>query len=186
MNKKHTHHAGFTLVELQVAFALFTIVALVVLTVILGMMNATRKIHAIKSTMDSVSAAMESMTRSIRVGTSYDCSGSPAEGDTNDCPNGENTFGYVSSSGGFIIYRLNAGRIERCGTGVADCAGTYVAITPPDVTISNLDFYVQGSALGDNEQPHATIVIEGRAGITPKYTSTFVIQTTVTQRYLDI
>jgi type II secretory pathway pseudopilin PulG len=91
-----------------------------------------------------------------------------------------------SCAGRRIGYRLGThdnenGRVEQniCNTG-------WVPVTPSEVNIHRLDFFVANAESIDNESPIVTIVIEGEAGEYPELDSSFAIQTTVTQRALDL
>lgn len=179
---------GFTLVEVLVAFALFTIVMTIVAASITAMATGNRKERALREAMDGINAAMESMSRNIGVGVSYDCELIPSSGATSDCANGGSRMGFISSSGQFTVYQLANGEIERCISTAPSgpCAGSYVAMTPPEVTVNSLKFYVQGSSRGDDEQPHVTITISGKTSTSTQYVTPFFLETTVTERLPDI
>ena len=87
-NKKN----GFSLVELMVSMSIFMMVVLMALGALLTVSNTAKKSQALHQAMDNVNFAVESITRSLRTGTSYYCISSgtinlPATV-TSDCVNG--------------------------------------------------------------------------------------------------
>ena len=173
---------GFTLIELIVSLGLFAFVAVVSTSVMIAVIDGNKKTRSRVEAMDNLSFALDSITREIRVGSSYDCVAPIALIDTGDCAGGDVHIGFLSSELQFIEYRFDTGRMQR----QVDSAG-WIDMTGGGVNILDAQFYVQGSdpAPGDTEQPHITIVIEGISGGDPDTNSTFIIQTTVTQRFPD-
>ena len=66
-NRKTT--TGFTLIELMVSVALFAIVVMISMTAILSVVDSTKKAQSMKSVMNNLNFALETMTRSIKTGT---------------------------------------------------------------------------------------------------------------------
>ncbi|MBX9765609.1 hypothetical protein K2X83_03135, partial [Patescibacteria group bacterium] len=144
-------------------------------------------------------AAVESMSRSMRVGTNYHCrtSSVPPSPSTLtaplDCPSGSSNVllafepadGNASEVNDQIVYRLNGTQIERSLFSGAN--NTWVALTAPEVTIEDLDFFVIGAARGDGIQPRILMRIKGSA-VVPGGTGVteFIIQSSVVQRLLDL
>jgi prepilin-type N-terminal cleavage/methylation domain-containing protein len=65
---------GFTLVEMIVSLAIFSVVAVVALTALMSIMSANRKAQTLQSAITNLSYAMESLSREMRVGINYYCS----------------------------------------------------------------------------------------------------------------
>lgn len=188
---------GFTLIEMMVAVSIFSIVMLVAVGALLTIVDANRKAQAIKSVTNNLNFALESMSRTIRTGTSYYCGDSsdlpPISGISN-CPSGgeliafEKSGGIKSDPNDQVVYRLNAvdfngtphGQIERS----TDAGFNFVPITDSQVDITKLEFHVVGSSSSDEFQPRVFIVIKGVTGLARSRTE-FNLQTTVTQRLLD-
>ncbi len=191
MIRKHSRMAGFTLVEMIVATALFSVVMLVSVSALLSLVNANRKAQALQSVMNNLNIALDSMVRSARMGSDYDGSegcGSADSLNPNDCLVGTATLSFkpFGSTAAAWIYRLNLSthRIEKSVTG--DLFDAF-PITAPDVTIDDLKFYVVGTTRGDVTQPKIVIVVKGSAGAPgSKARTTFHIQSTAVQRILDI
>lgn len=178
MKKRAELQRGFTLVEIIVAVGLFSVVMLIAVGTLLSLVDANKKAQALKSVMNNLNFALESMSREIRTGTGYDCGTS---GGLVDCVNGDTQFAFTSSDGEAVIYRLSGSRIEKSIDG-----GSFLAITSPEVQIDALKFYVTGASTADTLQPQVTMTISGVAGATEKVQTEFDLQATVAQRLLDI
>ncbi|MES3030885.1 MAG: type II secretion system protein [Patescibacteria group bacterium] len=64
---------GFTLVEMIVSLAIFTIVALVAVGALLKITDANKKSQTLKTAINNLNFALESMSREMRVGEDYNC-----------------------------------------------------------------------------------------------------------------
>ena len=65
--------AGFTLVEMIVSLALFSVVAVIAIGALLKVIDANDKAQSIQSAVTNLNFALESMSRDLRTGTDYDC-----------------------------------------------------------------------------------------------------------------
>lgn len=183
---------GFSLIELIVAVALFSIVMLVSVAALLALVDANRKAQALQSVMNNLNVALDGMVRSIRMGTDYHCGG-PPYGGASPCAGGT-TFAFESFDGdpatdsdqwvySFEQDENGVGRIYKSESG-----GTgWLPITAPEVSIDEMKFYVVGTDPADNVQPKVVISITGTAGADKvKTRSSFSIQATSVQRILDL
>lgn len=180
---------GFTLIELLVSVAIFSVVMLVAVGSLLTMVEASRKAQAMKSVMNNLNFAMESMSRTVRVGSYYHCGVAGSIGSPQDCPQGSSYFAFEKSGGDpytltdQVIYRLLNSRIERS----TDGGSAFIPITSPEVIIENLQFFVVGSEpLPDTIQPKVVMIVRGYAEITERSRTEFDLQTTIAQRLPDI
>ncbi len=64
---------GFTLVEMIVSLAIFSVVATVALGALIKIVDANRKAQTLQSAITNLNFALESMSREMRVGTKYYC-----------------------------------------------------------------------------------------------------------------
>jgi prepilin-type N-terminal cleavage/methylation domain-containing protein len=190
---------GFTLVELMVAVSIFAIVMMIGVGALLTMVEVNKRAQGINSVINNLNAAVEQMSRSIRVGSNYHCEESsnppPASvlATTEDCPtNGGELLAFEATGGDDevnedqVVYRLNGTQLER--SLAAGANGTWVSITAPEVVITNFKFYVTGSTPtsgNDLVQPRVLMHIEGTATVQGGPTE-FTIQSSVTQRLIDI
>jgi type II secretory pathway component PulJ len=181
----------------MVSVSIFAIVMMIGVGALLSLVETNRRAQAINSVMNNLNAAVESMSRSMRVGTNYHCrtSSIPPSASTLtsplDCPSGTtNVFlafepadGSASEINDQTVYRLNGTQLERSLFSGAN--NTWVALTAPEVTIEDFDFFVIGSARGDGLQPRILMRIKGSAAV-PGGTTQFTIQSSVAQRLLDL
>ncbi|MBP9856296.1 MAG: type II secretion system protein [Candidatus Pacebacteria bacterium] len=162
--------AGFTLVEMLVAVAIFVIVAMVVTSVFITLANANRKAQSIRLVMDNLNFAIDSVALKMREGSSYKCN---TEGNDNeDC----NQVNFYTVSNEQITYYLDGGRIYSCYGGFG-CTGT--PITAPEVTINEFIVFIHRPEGGGRAR--AALLIKGVAS-KGKTETTFNIQTTVSER----
>ncbi len=64
---------GFTLIEIIVSLAIFTVVAVVAVGAFLKIIDANKKAQTLQTAMNNINFALESMVREIRVGSNYYC-----------------------------------------------------------------------------------------------------------------
>lgn len=171
---------GFTLIELVVSVGIFAIVMVMSVSVLLTIVDLDRKAQSMKSIMNNLGFALESMSRDIKVGFNY-CRANPCTDDT---------FSFESFSGKKVTYTLSGTQLWRTvGTNAP------VPLTAPEIIIeNNADpnpfnhipvFRVTGESTADNQQPFVVMRIKGRAG-NAKTQTLFNIQTTVSQRLFDV
>ncbi len=184
---------GFSLVELLVAIAIFVVILTFSMGSLLSVLDAGRKARSLKSVMTNLNFTLEIMSREIKFGKNYRCgvatSFPPAPLNCTGQSSPGTAISFVSSEGQNIIYKINS-----AGNGIEKSinGGTsYLAVTAPEVTIQDLRFYVfnsypQSGSSPDDAQPRVVILIRGYAGEKPSLQSNFTLQTTVSQRSLDI
>lgn len=191
MNKKYKqNNKGFTLIELMVAIFVFTSIMVVAMGSMLTALSTVKEARALRFAMDNVGFATESMTRTIRMGTGYYC----AEGETGinlgnndlvtkDCESGGTLLALKpqGSSGSYIAYKQHAKGdgsydLERC-----DDNGGCVSIVSPDVRITKLRFFVNGSNPYDEIQASVYVVMKGEVTVRGAVTQ-FSLQTMASQR----
>ena len=180
---RFTLSAGFTLIEMIVSIAIFSFVMLATTAVLLSVVDADHKAQGLKTTINNLSLTLESMTRNLRTGTNYALSG---QVNNAVCPSpGGTAISFLEQDGTPVTYALgsNAINISTNGNGLAK-------MTADEITINNLCFYVAGT--GVNQQPKIFVVTAGyvtittTAGAKAKTTSSFSIQTLVSQRSLNV
>lgn len=177
---------GFTLVEMIVSIGLFSIVMLVSVGAYLIIVSSDRRARTTNDLSTSLSFAIESMGRTIRTGTNYQCGGS---GGTNCWPTGQSILTLKDDKNQDVTYLLKAdGTIGAC-TSLPCTSSNATSITDPRIAVSSLTFFVQGVGTSDQTQPRVTFLVKGsiipdaRSTTTP---ITFSIQNTAAQRALDL
>lgn len=192
-------YRGFTLIEMMVAVAIFAIVMMIGVGALLSLVETNRRAEAINAVMQNLNAALEGMSRAIRVGTVYHCQTSTtpdtpailatASSDAACNPNPghliafESSSGSLSNTGDQTVYRLNGTQLERS----KDSGISWLAVTAPEVSIDTFNIYLIGAQPrpSDNTQPRLVMTIKGSAPI-PGGRTQFTIQASVTQRIIDI
>lgn len=178
MKKQHLQ-SGFTLIELMTALSIFAIVMTISMGSILGIFDANRKSRALKTVLNNLNLAVESMSKEMRYGRNYHCGSSGDVTLSQNCASGDTFMSFLSSEGEQVTYRLNGTALQKRVD-----SGNYVAVTAPEVVIDDLDFYTLGAGTENDLQPKVIIKIEGHAG--DKNPSEFTLQTLVSQRMLDM
>ena len=162
---KNSENKGFTLIELMVAISIFMMVMVMAMGGVIVASDAAKKADKLRTAMDNVNFAMESMTRSIRMGTSYIGT------------NGDDAFAFTSSSGDHISYNLEGDKLQRCDIGCSSMVSSGVAI-------SQLQFYPKGTDINDGIQPSVYIIMKGTVNVNGESYS-FALQTMASQRNLE-
>jgi hypothetical protein len=164
---------------------------LVAVGALLSLVNANRKARALESVVNNLNITLDGIVRSARMGSKYNCGGSgipdPVIGA--NCPEGSTTFSFAPFGSNDdeqterFVYTFADGQLFRSTQGGSNA----VAITAPEVSISDLKFYVVGTVVeNDVVQPKVVMVMKGTAGESASTESTFSIQSTAVQRSLDI
>lgn len=180
---------GFTLIEILVSVAIFATVMVIALGALLSMTESDRKAQTLKSVINNLNFSLDAMSRAMRTGVNYHCDVAQTPVTTpRDCASTPATsVAFLSAEGQTVRYcRGNGSACSSTGTAVLVSKGTgaYSPLTASEVTITNLQFYVTG-ATDSQLQPHVVILLSGRVPVSASQTSTFDLQTSVTQRLYD-
>ena len=174
---------GYTLIELLVALAVFTVVVAAPTGFFVSALKGQQKALASQELYDNVSYTLEYMSRSLRMARKDlygDCTGVP---NTN----------YVTTNGHNIEFMNYNG---DCQEFFLDPDDNYLKETKNDdtlfLTARNLkviSFNVGGHGWvqNDGQQPEVTLFLEirGNRGSLPELQPTIKIQTSISQRNLD-
>ena len=192
--KQRTQH-GFTLIEMMVAVALFSVVMLVSTSTLLALVDANRKAQALHSVMENLNIAVDGMVRAVRMGSSYHCGSSGIISAVQDCNVSGDTYMAFEDYGGnpstatdqriywFATDGDGIGRLWESRDGGA----TGYPVTAPEVDLEEVRFYVAGTTVQDTEQPKVVMVIKGVAkDVKVKTQTSFTIQASASQRALDL
>lgn len=196
---------GFTLVEMMVSLAIFTIILLIAMSAFLAIVDGDHKTRAFRIATDNLNLALEDMSRKIKTGSTYNCGGGLGVADCAATAN--SVFAFTEQDGvSRTIYKrgfgpgaiVNGASASGCGLPSFDAAqgcilredsGLSILATSPEIDIKSLNFYVLGSAPApDTNQPVVVVSIDGSLSTS---TAAFVgdagfkIQTTITQRGYD-
>lgn len=200
---------GFTLVEMIVSLAIFSIVSVVALGSLVKIVSANKKAQTLQASISNINFAIDSMSRELRTGNYYLCesnSGNPNyEGDNMDdvreCPSGP----AVDENNGTVL-AFRASKTLTTGVG-SPCPAAYAYRFEPsdddyvlqkavqsscDDSIAEDDFQnviddnvvISGYYVSviDDSYPLVTVRISGYAGLKERERTYFDIQTTVGPR----
>lgn len=176
---------GFTLIEMLVSVALFSIIMMITIGTLLTLVDANRQAQSLQSITTNMNFALDSMARTVRTGYSYYCGTTGwTSGAIQDCANGSTALYFKDHNGVDVVYAYNATNksIERTKGGVT------AALTAPEIRVTSMAFFVTGTGGKslNNTQPTITLMIQAAAGDDPGTDTTFNIQTTLTERVLDL
>ena len=198
--KSKNKKAGFTLVEMIVSLAIFSIVAVVALGALIRIIDANKKAQTLQTAITNLNYALESLSREMRVGTKYQCGqggGEELDASLNNIPcTIDGREGYIA----FLSSRVDPDCEEECnlvtvyrfvgGDGsyilekaiqrdyeVSTSNNDFSSIIDENLTIA--DFYMK--VTGD-EYPLAYIHISGYAGQRERERTYFDLQTAVSSR----
>jgi prepilin-type N-terminal cleavage/methylation domain-containing protein len=189
--KNFKKQRGFTLVEMLVSVGLFVVVLTITLGSILTIVDSNKKARSLMSVTNNLNFAVDSMVRSFKVG---DVKGAGNSTGVTRC---FSTFesDYTGSSDSFnrrwVEYCLKEdvssgkGKLTKeIGAEDGTSFSIPVPLTSPDIDIDFLEFNLQGTDSG--AQPILSILISGTVKVSEKISSNFSIQTSVSQRILNI
>jgi prepilin-type N-terminal cleavage/methylation domain-containing protein len=167
-NKKQK---GFTLIEMLVSIALFSVVLTVTLGAIMTIADSNKKARSLMSVTNNLNFAVDSMVRSFKTGqvTLPFVDG--------DCFN--------TSEIDYTEEGFTPRPVEYCFDQDGDrgkITKNNIDLTSTDVDIDKVEFI--DSSYGN--QPMLTIIMSGTVKVSEKISSSFSLQTAVSQRRLEI
>ena len=166
---------GFTLIEMLVSTALFSIVIVVIMGTILTIIDVNRKSQTLTIVMNDLNFALESFTRTVKTGEFQSVN---SEGTQMTITNQEEEE---------VVYKIENEAIYRRLDEDPNDGFTpdFIKLTSDQLKITSGFFKVFNNPGVSNYQPRVLVSLEGSVSITPRITSAFKIQTTVSQRNLD-
>lgn len=164
-----TNEKGFTIVEVLIASFVFSIIAIGIGSIFIGILTNERRAFAAQKIEENEMFVLEMMARDIRVSKIED----------QENPNcGLATLTITHPVKGLIIYSRDAGIIKKTE------GGTPVDISSSDVNFTRMKFCVRGSDTTDRKQTAVTIILSAQNRI-GKEKLTFDVQTTVSSRSVE-
>ena len=195
---------GFTLVEIIVSLGIFAVVALVAMGALMKVMDANRKSLSLKTSINNLNFALESMTREIRMGKNYSCSNNISALDfnssnkltmVNNCLE-VNYINFISSPiDWYFAFNsarkdgncnlINAYKYDSANNTLlkAEQISCLTAIPSFQPLISDqITIDTAAIELNNDSQPRAFIYVSGTSGVKAKDKTQFSLQTTISQR----
>lgn len=165
--KKNIKSGGFTILEMLVATAVFTVVMIMAMESLLNINSAQKKAESFRSVSDNLNFALDAMTREIRTGKLY---------------SSDSTYiAFQNASLENIVYNAQAGQLMRSSDG----GSTFIPLTDTNVSIDYASFTLTGEGVGDNLQPSVRINLSASFGSEQKSASNINLQTSVSQLIPD-
>lgn len=183
---------GFSLVEMLVVLAVFSVVTVVIVDIFMLASRAQRRTLAVQRIQSDARYSLEAMSREIRMDiVDYEYYG----GAVSDIPSG--TLALRDQDDNQIIFKKSD---ENCPAGATSClavsidgGGNWESITAPGINVDDLKFYIDplvnpfelnaGNAYDSDNQPRVTIVlVTSGVGGRPDEQQTVRLQTTVSNR----
>ncbi len=188
MNKK-----GFTLVEMMIVLAVFSITTVVIIDIFMMASRASRRTLAVQQIQSDARYSMESVSREIRMDAiDYDWSGYAGG---IDAP--EDALALRDADNNSIIFKKDS---ANCPSGTTNClvvsldgGTTWASVTSSGNTVLDLKFYIyplvdpfklnMSHAYDSNNQPRVTMILvtEG-TGSGPGEQQIVYLETTVSNR----
>lgn len=199
--KNKSKSRGFTIIETMIAVALFLVVVMVGMDALLNANRIHQKSQDMRSVLDSLNFIMEEMSRNMRTGYNFHCVDNadysvPTLNIAKSCSGGgavafESAYGNPSNDGDQWVYK-----VESLDSGVTfniskstDSGVTWVQLNPTEVIIDATSNFAVLGAEGpstDQQQPLINIKLSGRVVLKNNVISPFSLQTSVSQRLVDI
>jgi prepilin-type N-terminal cleavage/methylation domain-containing protein len=197
--KQKKQAEGFTLVELMVSIALFSVLVSIAAGGFVQALRSERQITAMVSTESNISIALEEMTREMRTGYLFchqadseasdavcDCQSDGAPDPTWTCP----AIEFHNSSGTQVEYFRGDSSNANAPTSTIlyrydGDTNTTNPITGDDIDITNLKFILFGQIEGDNWNPRITISMGAEPDDSTISWAAINLQTTVSARTID-
>jgi prepilin-type N-terminal cleavage/methylation domain-containing protein len=202
---------GFTLIEMLVSLALFSIVLVISGGVIISVIDVNRRNQLISSVVNNLNYSTDSMIRDIKTGYLYKCDyyrgdttiaglkNSPEKG---ECPEGADNITLLSTISGkdvvvkYELIKPSSGNNFIQKTVYSDTmnSSSYSITDKINVQIKSLSFTVNNpSSLKDKDvpgaklgQPSVFVLIKGLAGNGNVEASRFYLQTFISQRVVNV
>jgi len=203
INYNMSSNRGFTLIEMIVSLALFTVVAVISIGALLKIMDANRKSINLKNVTNNINFALESMTREMRVGSKYQIDSNiinsighngykPTEEDTQkevNITSGPWVIAFHSSKVGIsngpcnliYAYRYTGTKLQKAQQ-TSDCNNRINNNDFSDIVSSDVVFTNVRARVDASNKPRIEFVFTGYGGIKEKEKVYFNIQTKINQR----
>ena len=182
-NKKKlkSNKTGFTLIELMVSVSIFSIVLVIAMGAILTVLDANRKARTLTEVMNNLNFSMESITRSIKTGVEPGLT----------IEDGEPVLAVTAINLESDSFNRELIEYQRRETGDGRgylqrrvSGGLWFPITSDLLDVRKFTVFVP--LINDFDQPRTQISIQGDVRINNKISSSFIIQTTISQRKLNL
>ncbi len=179
--KTYKNKKGFTMVEMLVSVAVFSIVVTMVMGTISTIVDASRKSRTITEVMNNLNFGFESMTRTLKTAKTINVSTSGGSK--------INTITATDYKDREIIYKFydwdnstQRGITRKVGSGEEE------SITSSNLKLSSwyIRKYTSSGTSGLGAQPRVFFSVKGRVETAKGISSEFTLQSSVSQRQLEL
>jgi len=170
---------GFTLIEVMASVLIFSIVVSVPIAYFVFSIKSQKETLAKRETIDSASYVTEYMSRILRM-AKKDLSGSCIPKNSNYEITARGGIRFENYHNQCQEFYLDGGQIKEEKT------GTVLPLTPTSLEVTSLRFHLSGENQSDNLQPLVTIFFEIRKKGQMAIPTQVMVQTSVSQRQLDV
>ncbi|HNY36103.1 MAG TPA: type II secretion system protein [Candidatus Pacearchaeota archaeon] len=184
---------GFTLIEMLVSILIFGFISVLLVNIFTSVLDTQTRILQNQGLLNQSSYALEYMSKAIRM-AEKDSDGSciGAENAGENYATGTDSISFLTYDTKTLTYKclkflLDNGAIEEIRSTDENPGTTAVPITSSSVSVDDLTFNVSGDGSAeDMNQPRITIMIKMKALPLAMYSPVLIVQTTISQRKLNI
>ncbi len=186
--KKKNLVCGFSLVEMLVSVALFSVIMVIAVGIVVTILNTNKNARSTSIAMGNVDAVLEKIFREASVGSYYHCGTEGNKEKTFDCPGGnpltafvfEGVGGNESSPNDQIIYQLSS--TESALELSRDGGTSFERLTDESIIIDEFNVNVIGN-VDNTKQPAVFIDMRGYIKKGEDSETTFAVQTMISERF---
>jgi type II secretory pathway pseudopilin PulG len=186
---------SYTLIEVLVAVSIFTIVIAAPTGFLVGSLKGQQKTLSSQKLLDNTSYTLEYISRALRMAkkelncsditnpATCSCLTTRGYGCNYENPNGDiSTVRFINYKEECQEFFLEGDRLKESKDGIENY------LTSEDLEITSLKFRLSGESQSDFDQPRLTLFLEmkGGKGQMPELRPLIKIQTTISQRNLDV
>lgn len=190
-NKLGNKEKGYSLIEVLAAIGIFSIAVAIATSFFVSSLRNQSRALSIRETIDNASHVMEYVSRALRMAKKDLNSSCITERSNYENPGGDDSvrfLSYDSFEDKYICreFYLDGDRLKEKKSD--DETATFITdlhLTSDDLKINKVKFKLLGETQSDDQQPRVTLLLEmERDDVSDS--SKIIIQTTISQRNLDI
>ncbi len=191
MVTKSNFSKGYTIIEILVAVGIFTMIIAAPTGFLVGSLKGQQRALSSQELVDSVSYTLEYMSRALRM-AKKDLTGACIEKGSNyeNPTNDISKIRFLNYKGYCQEFSVSDAQLkERKSTdGSEENLGEFFPLTSNDLEVELVRFQLSGQSQDDDLQPRITLFlkVKGARGQKPELQPEIKIQTTISQRNLDV
>lgn len=174
---KNKNCRGVTLLEIMIAISVFSIVITAAIGLFTSLIKNQRELMDRAYVLNTISYSTEYMAKAIRM-AQKDISGGCVGKGKNYLVTGESSIKFLNYNNECQEFFLESKTLKVRKSSVAH------SLTPSNINIEGLKFLVLGESQSDLLQPKVTFTLKAKPATSTS--PAFAIQTTISQRMLDI